>query len=72
MTAYPTPSQTESFLAAPFSALRRIMEGLRAKRVREETAHTYSRLLEADDHILSDLGVTRLEVLHLLQELQTR
>lgn len=72
MTAYPTPSQTESFLAAPFSALRRIRDGLQVKRAREETAQTYRRLLEADDHILTDLGVTRIEVWQLLQDLQTR
>ena len=72
MTAYPTPSHTESLFAAPFSAFRRIRDGIRENRVREETAHTYSRLLEADDHILADLGVTRIEVWQLLQDLRSR
>lgn len=72
MTAYSTNPASAAPLAQGSTILQRISAAIHASRVREETARTYSKLLCADDHTLADLGVTRLEVLQLLEDLNRR
>jgi uncharacterized protein YjiS (DUF1127 family) len=71
MTAYSiTPAATPTIPTG--SLLQRVAAAIHTSRVREETARTYRKLLVADDHTLSDLGVTRQEVLRLIEDLGAR
>ncbi len=49
--------------------LNRLFGGIGAKGKRDKLAATKQKLLCADDHILRDLGVTRLEVMRLREDL---
>jgi uncharacterized protein YjiS (DUF1127 family) len=69
MTAYTSNPDYAAPVARPGSLLQRLFSERKARRLREETARTYRMLLCADDHTLSDLGVTRLDVLKLLEDL---
>jgi hypothetical protein len=49
--------------------LDRIFGGFGTKRNRDKLALTYQNLLCADDHMLRDIGMTRLDVLRLREDL---
>ena len=49
--------------------LSRLFGGFGAKNKREKLAATYQNLLCADDHILRDIGMTRLDVMRLREDL---
>jgi hypothetical protein len=49
--------------------LNRLFGGLSSKKNRDKLAVTYENLLCADDHILRDIGMTRLDVLRLREDL---
>ena len=49
--------------------LNRLFGGFGAKNKREKLAATYQNLLCADDHILRDIGMTRLDVMRLREDL---
>ncbi len=49
--------------------LDRIFGGFSTKRNRDKLALTYQNLLCADDHMLRDIGMTRLDVLRLREDL---
>ena len=49
--------------------LNRLFGGLSSKKTRNTLAATYENLLGADDHILRDIGMTRLDVLRLREDL---
>ncbi len=55
---------------APVSGLvHRLLERRQARRAQAQDAEIYRRLLDSDDHTLCDLGVTRHDVLRLLNAL---
>jgi len=49
--------------------LNRLFGGLSSRKTRDRLAATYENLLGADDHILRDIGMTRLDVLRLREDL---
>ena len=49
--------------------LNRLFGSLSAKQNRDKLAVSYQNLLCADDHILRDIGMTRLDVLRLREDL---
>jgi hypothetical protein len=49
--------------------LNRLFSGFGAKKNRDKLAVTYQNLLSADDHILRDIGMTRLDVMRLREDL---
>jgi uncharacterized protein YjiS (DUF1127 family) len=74
MTTYPeAPVPAHSLTWQPATSIfRRITAALKSSRLRDESARTYRELLCAEEHVLLDLGVTRLEVLRLLEEINVR
>jgi uncharacterized protein YjiS (DUF1127 family) len=71
MTAYSSDPAYAAPAAPATTMLQRLLSARQAGRLREENARAYRNLLSADDHTLSDLGVTRLDVLKLLKDLDT-
>ncbi len=49
--------------------LNRLFGGFGTKKNRDKLAVTYQNLLNADDHILRDIGMTRMDVLRLREDL---
>ncbi len=74
MTTYrEAPVPVHSLTWQPATAIfRRITAVFHSSHLRDEGTRTYRELLCAEDHVLLDLGVTRLEVLQLLEEINVR
>ncbi len=49
--------------------LNRLFSGISTRKNRDKLAVTYQNLLCADDHILRDIGMTRLDVMRLREDL---
>ena len=58
--------------ASAVLSLNRLLGGFSARKNRDRLAVTYQNLLCADDHILLDIGMTRLDVLRLREDLFRR
>ncbi len=73
MTASPAVFAAIEALTTPRAPgtlfLNRLFAGFSAKSKREKLATTYQNLLCADDHMLRDIGMTRLDVMRLREDL---
>jgi hypothetical protein len=58
--------------ASAVLSLNRLFGGFSARKNRDTLAATYQNLLCADDHILRDIGMTRLDVMRLREDLFRR
>ena len=67
-----TPAQTSMFgvmSVHPVSVILGIATMFRRQKRRDELSKIYSDLLAADDHILRDIGMTRLDVIRMREDL---
>jgi uncharacterized protein YjiS (DUF1127 family) len=72
MTAYATNPAHAAPIARPWGLLQLLRAALRARRQRKDIARSYAMLLGADDYRLSDLGVTRHDVLRMIADIDAR